>query len=186
MRLREEFAFIGVGSNLGDRLGYLQDAVDLLDLDARTRVDAVSSVYESEPVGGPEQGPYLNIAVRVATRRSPRRLLGVCARIEARLGRVRPGQGGGGGPQPERWGPRTVDLDILLYGRRRVHRPDLVVPHPRLRERAFALVPLIEVAPGMTLPDGTSLATALAGLAPVEGVRAVGTQVRLPASRVGP
>ncbi|MDP8977406.1 MAG: 2-amino-4-hydroxy-6-hydroxymethyldihydropteridine diphosphokinase, partial [Actinomycetota bacterium] len=166
MRLREEFAFLGLGSNLGDRLGYLQDAVDLLELDARTRVDAVSGVYETEPVGGPEQGPYLNMAVRVATRRSPHRLLGVCARIESRLGRARPGQGGG-----QRWGPRTVDLDILLYGRRRVRRPDLVIPHPRLCERAFALIPLIEVAPGMALPDGTSLAAALARLAPVQGVR---------------
>lgn len=166
-------AFLGLGSNVGERLDHLQRAVDLLDDDARTRVDAVSSVYETEPVGGPEQGPYLNLAVRVATRRSPLSLLALAHRVEAALGRVR----------EERWGPRTIDVDVLLYGERIVRTRRLEVPHPRLAERAFVLVPLIEVAPGLRLPDGTSAATALARLAPVTGVSMIGTQVTGPHGR---
>lgn len=166
-------AFLGLGSNLGERLDNLQRAVDLLDDDARTRVDAVSGVYETEPVGGPEQGPYLNLAVRVATRRSPSSLLALANRVEAALGRVR----------AERWGPRTVDVDLLLYGERVVATRRLQVPHPRLAERAFVLVPLIEVAPGLRLPDGTSAASALARLAPVTGVSMIGTQVTGPHGR---
>lgn len=169
----ERFAFLGLGSNLGDRLEHLQRAVDLLDDDARTRVEAVSSVYETEPVGGPDQDPFLNIALRVATRRGPRALLRLCHEVEAQLGRVR----------AERWGPRTIDVDILLYGDRKIRRRDLVVPHPRLTERAFALIPLMEVAPATNLPGGTSLASALARLAPVEGVVMVGTQVQGPHGR---
>ncbi len=166
-------AFLGLGSNLGDRLDYLQQAVDAIDEDARTRVEAVSSVYETEPVGGPEQEPYLNIAVRVATRRRPRSLLALCNRVERDLGRVR----------TVRWGPRTIDVDILLYGEQTVQHRDLVIPHPRLLERAFALVPLIEVAPGQRLPDGGSLTGALAKLAPVEGVVMVGAQITVPSER---
>lgn len=169
-RRHEQFAFLGLGSNLGDRLTSLQRAVDALDADAVTRVDAVSSVYETEPVGGPDQEPFYNLAVRLATRRSARRLLALCQDVERRLGRVR----------GVRWGPRTIDVDVLLYGDDVVTRADLQIPHPRLHERAFALVPLMEVAPGQRLPDGTSLATALARLAPVEGVRMIGTQVHLP------
>lgn len=170
---RERFAFLGLGSNVGDRLELLQQAVDRMDDDPRTRVDAVSSVYETEPVGGPEQGPYLNIALRIATTRSPKSLLELCHDVEASLGRVR----------RERWGPRTVDVDILLYDHRVVRRRNLEIPHPRLADRAFALVPLMEVAPGTSLPDGTTLATALARLAPVEGITMIGTQVTGPHGR---
>lgn len=169
-RGREAFAFLGLGSNQGDRLDLLQRAVDLLHAGRGVRVDAVSSVYETAPVGGPPQGPFLNIAVRVATRRSPRRLLAACQAVERALGRVR----------AERWGPRTIDVDILLYGRRTVATRRLVIPHPRLADRAFALIPLIEVAPGMRMPDGRSLTAVLAGLAPVEGVEMAGTQVHVP------
>ncbi len=167
---RTEFAFLGLGSNLGDRLGHLQQAVVLLDADPRSRVDAVSSVYETDPVGGPEQDPYLNLAVRIATRRSPARLLALCQAVEAALGRTR----------EVRWGPRTIDVDILLYDQKVVERPDLSVPHPRLVERAFALIPLIEVAPGQRLPDGRSLPAVLARLAPVQGVTMIGEQVHAP------
>lgn len=167
---RVEFAFLGLGGNLGDRMATLQRAVDLLHADARTRVDAVSSLYETRPVGGPEQEDFLNLAVRVATRRTPRALLALCNDVERALGRVR----------RERWGPRTVDLDILLYGDRVVRRRDLRIPHPRLAERAFALVPLLEVAPGQRLPDGRSLPSLVAALAPLEGIRAVGSQIVVP------
>jgi len=164
----EQFAFLGLGSNLGDRLTFLQRAVDLLDADRRTRVDAVSSVYQTEPVGGPEQEPYLNIAVRVATRRTPRGLLRLGQQVERELGRTR----------EVRWGPRTIDVDVLLYDDRQISTRRLVVPHPRLVERPFALIPLIEVAPGATLPDGRSLVAVVAGLAPIEDVVMVGQQVR--------
>lgn len=166
----EAFAFLSLGSNLGDRMESLQFAVNLIDDDARTRVDAVSSVYETDPVGGPEQGPYLNLALRVATRRSPRALLGLCHQVEAQLGRVR----------QERWGPRTIDVDILLYGDRVVQTAHLQIPHPRMFERAFVLVPLIEVAPGLVDPEGERLTQHLARLAPIEGVHMIGTQVTGP------
>lgn len=169
----EQFAFLGLGSNLGDRLDFLQQAVDLLHSDPVSRVDAVSSVYETAPVGGPEQGPFLNIAVRIATRRSPARLLALCQRVEHALGRVRTAH----------WGPRTVDIDVLLYGDLVVSRSDLVVPHPRLKDRPFALIPLLEVAPGQRFPDGSSPASALGRLAPIEGVNMIGAQVREPGLR---
>lgn len=170
LRRAETFAFLGLGSNLGDRVVHLQNGVDRLDADELTRVDAVSSVYETAPVGGPEQEDFLNLAVRVATRRSPRELLRLCHEVERACGRER----------AERWGPRTLDVDILLYGARTVRRPGLRIPHPRLLERPFALIPLIEVAPGQPLPDGTSLTLALARLAPVRGVRQAGDHVRPP------
>lgn len=164
------WTFLGLGSNIEDRLDYLQGAVDALDEHPKIRVDAVSSVYETDPVGGPEQGPYLNLVVRAATLLSPRRLLAATQDVEQRLGRVR----------EERWGPRTIDIDILLYGRRTMRRKALQIPHPRLAERPFALVPLMEVAPGTTLPDGRTVASVLAGLAPITGIAMVGAHVVVP------
>jgi 2-amino-4-hydroxy-6-hydroxymethyldihydropteridine diphosphokinase len=169
----EVFAFLGLGSNLDDRLEHLQAGVELLHADGKSRVDELSSVYETAPVGGPEQGPFLNIAVRLATRRSPRSLLRLAHDVEAARDRVR----------EVRWGPRTLDVDILLYGERAVDSRRLTVPHPRLTERAFALIPLIEVAPGFRLPDGRALTGVLAGLAPIEGVTQVGRQITRPPTR---
>ena len=165
-----QWAFLGLGSNIEDRIDYLQSAVEALDAHAKIRVDAISGVYETEPVGGPEQGPYLNMAVRIATLLSPAGLLRACQEVERALGRER----------QERWGPRTIDVDILLYGGRRIRRRNLEVPHPRLVERPFALVPLMEVAPGHRLPDGRSIASVLATLAPIEGVAMIGSFVHLP------
>ncbi len=170
MRHAERLAFLGLGSNVGERLDHLQAAVDRLHAARGLRVEAVSSVYETAPVGGPQQGPYLNVAVRVATRRSPRELLRACRRVERAGGRVR----------DERWGPRTIDVDVLLYDDEVVDRRDLQVPHPRLTERAFALIPLIEVAPGQRLPGGKTLTSALVALAPVTGVTMIGSQVTAP------
>ena len=163
-----EAAFIGLGGNVGDRLHYLNRAVALLDDTPRTEVEDISSVYETEPIG-PSEDSYYNIAVRLQTELSPARLLQACQRIEATLGRVR----------TMRWGPRTIDLDILVYGDRVLEDPRLTVPHPRLTERGFALIPLMEVAPGWRLPDGRSLARCAVELAPFEGVAVIGRQVSL-------
>ncbi|QGG96498.1 2-amino-4-hydroxy-6-hydroxymethyldihydropteridine diphosphokinase [Actinomarinicola tropica] len=128
-------AFLALGSNLGDRRGYLRDAVaSMPDL------VGVSPVYETGPVGGPdEQGPYLNLVVELATDLSARELLGVSARLEAAAERVR----------LERWGPRTLDVDVLWIDGESVDEPDLVVPHPRMLERRFVQVPLLDLAPDL-------------------------------------
>jgi 2-amino-4-hydroxy-6-hydroxymethyldihydropteridine diphosphokinase len=126
-------AFLGLGSNLGDREARLREAVAALP-----DVVAVSPVYETEPVGGPAaQPPYLNLVVELDTGRSPRDLLELARRLEAAAGRER----------GERHGPRTLDVDVLLVGDLAVDEPDLVVPHPRMHERRFVLRPLADVAP---------------------------------------
>lgn len=141
-------AFLGLGSNLGDRLTNLQGAVDALQTEPGLRVTGSSRVWETTPVGGPPQPDYLNAVLRIETDLSARDLLEVAHRIEARLGRAR----------TERWGARSIDVDILLYDDERIDEPDLVVPHPRLAQRAFVLLPLLELDPDPILPDGSSLA----------------------------
>lgn len=136
-------AYLGLGSNQGERAAHLQFAVDRL-AERAGRVVAVSPVYETEPVGGPAQPDYLNAVVAVDTDLSPRELLGVAKALEAQAGRVP--------PDPERrWGPRPLDIDILLVGDERVDEPDLVVPHPRIHQRAFVLAPLTDVAPDLVV-----------------------------------
>jgi 2-amino-4-hydroxy-6-hydroxymethyldihydropteridine diphosphokinase len=151
---------VALGSNLGDRMATLDAAVRALDADEQTHVMAVSRVYESEPVGGPEQGPYLNAVAVLETDRDPHSLLDLLLLTEDLLGRVR----------TERWGPRTADLDLILYDGPPVSSPDLTVPHPRARERAFVLVPLMEVDPYASFPDGETAAEALVRLGTVSGV----------------
>jgi 2-amino-4-hydroxy-6-hydroxymethyldihydropteridine diphosphokinase len=138
-------AFLGLGSNLGDRRRYLRDAVDTL---RAVGLVAVSPVYETAPVGGPDQGPYLNLVAELRTDRSPRDLLGVCRRLEAAAGRVR----------EERWGPRTLDVDVLWVEGTTVDEPDLVVPHPRMWDRRFVVAPLHDLAPDVA--DEAALAAA--------------------------
>jgi 2-amino-4-hydroxy-6-hydroxymethyldihydropteridine diphosphokinase len=140
-------AFLGLGSNLGDRAQNLQRAVDLLNAEAGVRVVGASSVWETDPVGGPSQPNYLNAAVRVETDLTPLELLLACQRTEATLGRVR----------DVRWGPRTIDVDVLLIDALVVDDPALTVPHPRMAERSFVLLPLLELDPDASLPDGTRL-----------------------------
>ena len=130
-------AYLGLGSNLGDRLAHLQAAIDGLAATPDVHVVAVSRVYETAPVGGPPQDDYLNAVVAVDTTLGPRELLAVAQRLESDARRVR----------ATRWGPRTLDVDVLVVGDERVDEPDLVVPHPRMTERAFVLVPLADVAP---------------------------------------
>jgi 2-amino-4-hydroxy-6-hydroxymethyldihydropteridine diphosphokinase len=130
-------AFLGLGSNLGDRWSHLRAAIDHLATVATLRV---SPVYETAPVGGPEdQGAYLNLVVELETDLSPRELLELCRELEAAAGRVR----------GERWGPRTLDVDVLLIEGESVDEADLVVPHPRMWVRRFVLAPLRDVAPDL-------------------------------------
>jgi len=130
---------LGLGSNLGDRRRLLRDAVDSLP-----GVRKVSGLYETDPVGGPlGQDKYLNLVVAIESDATPRQLLGMCHRLESAAGRVR----------GERWGPRQLDIDILWIDGERVNEPDLQIPHPRMWERRFVLVPLADVAPEL-LPEG--------------------------------
>jgi 2-amino-4-hydroxy-6-hydroxymethyldihydropteridine diphosphokinase len=125
-------AYLALGSNQGDRRGHLRRAIASLP-----DVRRVSGVYETAPVGGPEQGPYLNCVVEIDTDLGPRELLATCQQVEQDAGRVR----------TVHWGPRTLDVDILLIDDLAVDEPDLVVPHPRMAERRFVLQPLADLAP---------------------------------------
>jgi len=136
-------ACIALGSNLGDRDAHLAAGISALRRTPDTDVIGVSGIYETDPIGPPPQRPYLNAVVRVATGLRPEVLLAHLHAIESERGRRRTG---------ERDRPRTLDLDLLLFGEERIDRPDLVVPHPRLHERAFVLEPLREVAPDWRHP----------------------------------
>ena len=164
-----EFAFLALGSNLGDRAAYLGRALARLDEDGRTRVLAASSLYATTPVGMGGEPEFLNAAAAIETEREPDELLALCLGIEARLGRVRPSLEPGRVPGSGTWKSRTIDIDILAYGLRRVDSPQLVVPHPRMKERAFVLAPLAEIAPGWLI-DGQPV-EAWARLAGTDGVR---------------
>jgi 2-amino-4-hydroxy-6-hydroxymethyldihydropteridine diphosphokinase len=136
-------AYVGLGSNLGDREGYLRRAVELLDAEREIDVLAVSSVRETEPVDFVDQPRFLNAAAKVETGLSAQGLLQRLLSVEQALGRRRDGP---------RFGPRTIDLDLLLYGDDIVDEPGLTVPHPRLAERRFALEPLQELDPDLAVP----------------------------------
>ncbi len=132
-------AFLSLGSNLGDRRQFIAEAVQSLG----SSVVAVSPVYETDPVGGPEQGRFLNIVVQLETELSPRELLAVCHRLESGAQRVR----------MQRWGPRTLDVDIIWIDGVELDEPDLQIPHPRWSVRTFVLQPLADLAPELVDPD---------------------------------
>ncbi len=136
--------YVSLGSNKGDREHNLRRGVNLLDQLPHTSVVKISSIYETDPVGVTGQRRFLNAAAELRTGLEPVRLLAEFKRIEKRLGRK---------PGP-RWGPRTLDIDLLLYGNETIERGELAVPHPRMMERAFVLVPLGEIAPNLALSDG--------------------------------
>jgi 2-amino-4-hydroxy-6-hydroxymethyldihydropteridine diphosphokinase len=154
-------AFIGLGSNVGDRLRTLQHAVRCLGATAGVQVTKLSSVYETEPIGPADQPWFLNAVAEMVTNLSPAALLVHTQAIERALGRV----------TTYRWGPRTIDVDILLYGTRRVKTATLVIPHPEICHRAFVMIPLLELEPRMTLPDGTAIRACLGALTPSQPVR---------------
>jgi 2-amino-4-hydroxy-6-hydroxymethyldihydropteridine diphosphokinase len=138
-------AHIGIGSNVGDRTEFCRRAVDALRAQPGVRVDAVSSLYETSPIGGPPQRSYVNLVVQTDVSLEARPLLEACRAIEQRLGRE---------PNDIRWGPRVVDLDILTFGDEKIADPDLEIPHPRMTQRRFVLVPLLEIDPGASDPWG--------------------------------
>ena len=139
---------IAVGSNLGHRLEHLKAAAD--GLSAVGVIAGTSSVYETAPVGGPDQGPFLNAVVVLDTARTPMGLLRELLLIERSRGRVR----------RERWGPRTLDLDLILFDERSIDEAGLAVPHPQMRHRRFVLEPLLEIWPDAAMPDGSPVTPA--------------------------
>ena len=139
---------IGIGSNVGDRISFCRRAVEELGASGLT-VTGVSDLYETEPVGGPPQRSFVNAVASMETEIEPRALLAVVQEIERRVGR-RPGD--------IRWGPRVIDLDILTYGDQKIGEPDLEIPHPRMTERRFVLVPLLALEPDARDPWGRAYA----------------------------
>jgi len=162
-------AYLALGANLGDRLANLQRAVDALGATPDVRVVRSSRVYETEPVG-PAQPEYLNAVLEIRTDLSPHELLRACLAVEDDMGRVR----------AERWGPRSIDVDVLTYGIETIDEPDLVVPHPRMHERGFVLVPLAELDADPPLPGGRHLASLRLGPGAVLGVRPFAPPLRVP------
>jgi len=141
--LQSVTAYLGLGANLGDCLGQLRGARRGLAATEGIEVTAASGLYETEPVGGPTGQPnYLNAVLQVETTLAPQALLACCLELEARFGRRR----------NERWGARTLDIDLLLYGALCLETPGLILPHPRLHERRFVLAPLAELAPELRHP----------------------------------
>lgn len=139
--------YIGLGSNLGNPEENLREALKMLDRGTEIKVTAVSSLYLTEPVGFEDQPWFYNCVAELETELPPEKLLDILQSIENDLGRVR----------TIRWGPRTVDLDILLYDKLTIDNDRLVVPHPRMQERSFVMVPLDEIAPLAQFPDGKSV-----------------------------
>jgi 2-amino-4-hydroxy-6-hydroxymethyldihydropteridine diphosphokinase len=154
--IRSKTAYVGIGTNLGRRRATIAAALEQLRAEDGIELVAVSSLRETEPVGYEDQPRFLNGAAAVETELSPRELLDRLLEIERRLGRVR-----GEGP---RFGPRTIDLDLLLYGDETVDEPGLTVPHPRLGQRRFVLEPLAELDPGLEVPGQGPVRALLAGL----------------------
>ena len=147
-------AYVGIGANLGPREETLRRAVELLGRADGVEVVGVSELRETDPVGVVDQPPFLNGAVSIDTTLSPRALLDLLLEIERSLGRVR----------GERWGPRVVDLDLLVYGNEMVDEPGLHVPHPHVHERRFALEPLAEINPELEIPVRGTVSALLAAL----------------------
>jgi 2-amino-4-hydroxy-6-hydroxymethyldihydropteridine diphosphokinase len=147
--------YVGLGANLGDREATIRRALELLDSDQDVRVVAVSTLRETDPVGFADQPRFLNGAALIETDLGAREVLDRLLRVERALGRTRDGP---------RWGPRTIDLDLLVHGSQVVDEPGLRVPHPRLAERRFALEPLAELEPGLVVPGLGPVDTLLSSL----------------------
>lgn len=158
----DNIAYLSIGSNMGNRLKAFQRAIQLLDKINAIRVVASSSIYETDPVGYTNQACFLNAVIKISTSLQPEDLLQTCLLIEKKLGRKR----------EIRWGPRTLDLDILLYNQENIETESLIVPHPRIQERAFVIIPLMELDPNIKLPNvNAALDDILNQIPDKEGVR---------------
>jgi 2-amino-4-hydroxy-6-hydroxymethyldihydropteridine diphosphokinase len=159
---RMNTAYLSVGSNMGDREGLLKKAIEQLSVYPDILIENVSSIYETDPVGYTDQPLFLNLAIKLKTSLSPQVLLSKLQEVETKLDRKR----------VQKWGPRTIDLDILLYNSVSIQTEVLEIPHPRMLERAFVLIPLSEIAPDDVYPDNTiSLHQVLCEQRDKEGVR---------------
>ncbi len=145
LSVRFETALIGLGGNLGDPVKSIRQALEMIDRHEDCRVEAVSSFWRTPPWGKTDQPDFLNACARVSTRLEPRAFLALCLQTEQVLKRVR----------KERWGPRSIDIDVLFFGDKNIAEDGLVIPHPRIAERAFVLVPLAEIAPDQILNGKT-------------------------------
>jgi 2-amino-4-hydroxy-6-hydroxymethyldihydropteridine diphosphokinase len=155
-------AYLSLGSNVGDREQYLKNAIKLLNDHHEIEVTRVSSIYETDPVGYTDQGEFLNLVLEIKTSLSAETLLHQCLQVEKDLGRER----------EFRWGPRIIDLDILLYNHENIETEELIVPHPRMHERAFVLVPLVELSQTIKHPKyNTPMIALLDEIPDKEGVR---------------
>jgi 2-amino-4-hydroxy-6-hydroxymethyldihydropteridine diphosphokinase len=155
-------AYISLGTNMGEREGNLSRALKLLKHDNKIDLMNISSIYETDPVGYIDQPAFLNLVAKIHTTYSPLELLTKLQQIEAELGRIR----------DVRWGPRTIDLDILLYNQENIQVESLIVPHPRMLERGFVLIPLYELNPHIKIPGNMqSLEQNISQLLDKEGVR---------------
>ncbi len=164
MRAGGERVYVALGANLGDREATFAAVLAAFEREPDLRLVAASGIYETPPLGPPGQGPYLNAVVALHAWLSPLALLERLQAIESALGRDR-------GPDAVRWGPRAIDLDLLFFGDRCVSLPDLELPHPRLHERAFVLVPLADVAPELVHPvRGGSVEAMLAAQGRIEEI----------------
>jgi 2-amino-4-hydroxy-6-hydroxymethyldihydropteridine diphosphokinase len=158
----DNIVYFSLGTNIGDREVHLRKALNLLQQDNRMQLVTISSIYETDPVGYKEQPPFLNIAVKIRTSYQPLELLSKTQEIEAILGRER----------NIRWGPRIIDLDILLYNQENIQTESLIVPHPRMTERGFVLIPLFELNPRIKIPGSNlSIDQLINQLLDKEGVR---------------
>ncbi|MCL6471299.1 MAG: 2-amino-4-hydroxy-6-hydroxymethyldihydropteridine diphosphokinase [Firmicutes bacterium] len=159
-----ELAYLSLGSNLGDRQGYLKEAVQIIGTTPGVNIIKVSSVYETEPIGDVPQGNFYNIIVKVKTGLSPHDLLALAQKVEAKLGRQR----------QLHWGPRTIDVDIIIYSEAQIDEEDLKVPHPEMLNRAFVLVPLVEIEPDIELP-GNGFIRAYLDKVAGQGIKKIGS-----------
>jgi len=158
-------SYIGLGSNLGNPKKQIADACKTLNTVASTSILALSSLYQSTPLGTVEQADFINAVAKISTRLSPSALLASLQAIEQNQKRVR----------KIHWGPRTIDLDILLFDNLVINEPDLVIPHPQITQRNFVLVPLGEIEPKLQLPSGELLSTLLTGCG-MNGLQKIHTQ----------
>ncbi|MFJ7851094.1 2-amino-4-hydroxy-6-hydroxymethyldihydropteridine diphosphokinase [Peribacillus sp. NPDC097206] len=158
----KNISYLSIGSNMGESFDTFQRAFQLLSEDPHIKLVSCSSLYETDPVGYTDQDCFLNAVIKVETDLTPEDLLRACMQVEQELGRKR----------NVRWGPRTLDLDILLYNHENVETEILSIPHPRMHERAFVIIPLMELEPDIILPKmNTSLSDLLEKIPDKEGVR---------------